>query len=210
MLRKVQIMKPSIARSMGAPNARSSKSAPKGSRRSSARRPAGLDTPLDGPAVKAVFEALCGPCPPTPGAVVVAELEGDVLDRDRALRRSSRLDASGAESPVLQGLPLEKPEETPLEHPGLRGRSAGDLPNWKHVDELEAASPAELLLFALAGERGGSSLDRPLGAIADRLAVELEALGALLAPHVDDAAIVDVVHYLAQRARVLAALLEIR
>lgn len=103
------------------------------------------------------------------------EAQGDVLDLDRALGRSG-------DSP-----------------------SGGRLPRLVPAAAIETCTMEELLLMAIAGEKGEMAQERPLEAISLRLAVELQAITSTTGLEADVAG--DLIFHAAGRARVLAELI---
>ena len=120
-------------------------------------------------------------------------------------RTRARARREGSPTSTPNPSPASPPEEgfSPLGH-ALEG-----LPRWRTRCEAgPPITPAELLLIALAGERGESSYSDPLEAAAIRLADEIEALaGTLAAREADGDGIGTTLHYLAGRARALAELI---
>lgn len=106
----------------------------------------------------------------------LSELAGDVLDLDAAI---------GHRDP--------KPDN--------RQR----LPRLVPGTTIETCTMEELLLMAIAGERGDESHDDPLEAIARRLANEIEAISATTRLEADVTG--DLLHHAAGRARVLAEMI---
>jgi hypothetical protein len=115
----------------------------------------------------------------------------------------------GGKSGRARGAP-DDPEGLADEGPALGGGARDvtpstrpGLPRLVAADSIETCSLDELLLLGLAGEMGGSSHRDPIEALANRIAVEIESIGALT----DDNLAGDTLLYIAQRARVLAEMI---
>lgn len=80
------------------------------------------------------------------------------------------------------------------------------LPPWIEAPRRDS-NIDELLLFALCGGRGERSLDKPLVALAERVAAEAEALSELLGPRLESQPLADLMQGFTERVVVLAMLL---
>lgn len=91
-------------------------------------------------------------------------------------------------------------------HTSGDGTKSPALPRWIEGGTLRTATLPEILLFALAGGKGERHRERPVVAIAERLAAKVNALQRLLGERIDDQDIADLLQETGEQADVLAVL----